>query len=161
MSFWYDVEEKQLFAQSLIGKLLVCDFDDPNHFAAPFGGFTTNEVILSVTASDYYTPTLNLYITQIGNDDLSQEYVDFPNPDLTVEVPNEIPNAFVGYEYPLFDAIAKDPYAGEFMPTVKVYSGYAFGLGVERITNLKYQVSDLRMFSENDVRFLHEFDAAN
>ena len=124
LSFWYDVEEKQLFAQSLIGKLLVCDFDDPNHFAAPFGGFTTNEVILSVTASDYYTPTLNLYITQIGNDDLSQEYVDFPNPDLTVEVPNEIPNAFVGYEYPLFDAIAKDPYAGEFMPTVKVYSGY-------------------------------------
>ncbi len=43
----------------------------------------------------------------------------------------------------------------------KVYSGYAFGLGVERITNLKYQVSDLRMFSENDVRFLREFEAAN
>lgn len=42
-----------------------------------------------------------------------------------------------------------------------VYSGYAFGLGVERITNLKYQVSDLRMFSENDVRFLKEFEAAN
>ncbi len=43
----------------------------------------------------------------------------------------------------------------------KVYSGYAFGLGVERITNLKYQVSDLRMFSENDERFLEEFEAAN
>ena len=42
----------------------------------------------------------------------------------------------------------------------KVYSGYAFGLGIERITNLKYQVSDLRMFSENDVRFLKEFEAA-
>ncbi|MBR1400138.1 MAG: phenylalanine--tRNA ligase subunit alpha [Prevotella sp.] len=42
----------------------------------------------------------------------------------------------------------------------KVYSGYAFGLGVERITNLKYQVSDLRMFSENDIRFLREFEAA-
>lgn len=42
-----------------------------------------------------------------------------------------------------------------------VYSGYAFGMGVERITNLKYQVSDLRMFSENDVRFLKEFEAAN
>lgn len=41
-----------------------------------------------------------------------------------------------------------------------VYSGYAFGLGVERITNLKYQVSDLRLFSENDVRFLKEFEAA-
>ena len=43
----------------------------------------------------------------------------------------------------------------------KVYTGYAFGLGVERITNLKYQVADLRMFSENDLAFLHEFDSAN
>lgn len=41
-----------------------------------------------------------------------------------------------------------------------VYSGYAFGMGVERITNLKYQVKDLRMFSENDVRFLEEFKSA-
>ncbi|MDR2233000.1 MAG: phenylalanine--tRNA ligase subunit alpha [Tannerella sp.] len=39
----------------------------------------------------------------------------------------------------------------------KVYSGYAFGMGIERITNLKYQVKDLRMFSENDVRFLRQF----
>ncbi|MBO5135508.1 MAG: phenylalanine--tRNA ligase subunit alpha [Bacteroidaceae bacterium] len=43
----------------------------------------------------------------------------------------------------------------------KVYKGYAFGMGVERITNLKYQVKDLRLFSENDVRFLEEFMAAN
>ena len=43
----------------------------------------------------------------------------------------------------------------------KVYSGYAFGMGVERITNLKYRVSDLRMFSENDTRFLKEFEAAD
>lgn len=42
----------------------------------------------------------------------------------------------------------------------KVYSGYAFGMGVERITNLKYQVSDLRLFSENDIRFLKEFESA-
>lgn len=41
-----------------------------------------------------------------------------------------------------------------------VYSGYAFGMGVERITNLKYQVKDLRMFSENDVRFLQQFESA-
>ncbi len=39
----------------------------------------------------------------------------------------------------------------------KEYSGYAFGMGVERITNLKYRVKDLRMFSENDVRFLNQF----
>ena len=43
----------------------------------------------------------------------------------------------------------------------KVYKGYAFGMGVERITNLQYQVSDLRRFSENDVRFLDEFISAN
>ena len=42
-----------------------------------------------------------------------------------------------------------------------VYTGYAFGMGVERITNLKYQVKDLRMFSENDTRFLDEFVSAN
>lgn len=39
----------------------------------------------------------------------------------------------------------------------KVYTGYALGMGIERITNLKFQVRDLRLFSENDVRFLKQF----
>lgn len=43
----------------------------------------------------------------------------------------------------------------------KVYSGFALGMGVERITNLKYRVKDLRMFSENDIRFLDEFKAVH
>lgn len=43
----------------------------------------------------------------------------------------------------------------------KVYSGFALGMGVERITNLKYRVKDLRMFSENDIRFLEEFTSAH
>ncbi len=43
----------------------------------------------------------------------------------------------------------------------KEYSGYAFGMGVERIANLKYKVDDLRLFSENDVRFLEEFTSAH
>lgn len=38
------------------------------------------------------------------------------------------------------------------------YSGYALGMGVERITNLKYQVKDIRMFYENDIRFLRQFE---
>jgi phenylalanyl-tRNA synthetase alpha chain len=38
-----------------------------------------------------------------------------------------------------------------------MYSGFAFGLGIERITNLKYTVKDLRLFSENDLRFLSQF----
>lgn len=41
----------------------------------------------------------------------------------------------------------------------KVYTGYAFGMGVERITNLKYRVKDLRLFSENDIRFLRQFES--
>ena len=38
-----------------------------------------------------------------------------------------------------------------------VYSGFAFGMGIERMTNLKYTVKDLRLFSENDLRFLSQF----
>ncbi len=42
----------------------------------------------------------------------------------------------------------------------KVYSGFAFGMGIERMAMLKYQVKDLRMFSENDIRFLNQFKSA-
>lgn len=41
----------------------------------------------------------------------------------------------------------------------KKYSGYAFGMGIERITNLKYVIKDLRLFSENDVRFIEQFQS--
>lgn len=41
----------------------------------------------------------------------------------------------------------------------KKYTGYAFGMGIERITNLKYVIKDLRLFSENDVRFLKQFQS--
>ncbi|MFM2358794.1 MAG: phenylalanine--tRNA ligase subunit alpha [Bacteroidota bacterium] len=40
------------------------------------------------------------------------------------------------------------------------YTGFAFGMGIERITMLKYQIKDLRLFSENDVRFLKQFSGA-
>lgn len=42
----------------------------------------------------------------------------------------------------------------------KKYSGFAFGMGVERIAMLKYGVKDLRLYFENDVRFIHQFDSA-
>lgn len=40
----------------------------------------------------------------------------------------------------------------------KEYNGFAFGMGIERITMLKYQIKDLRLFTENDVRFLKQFN---
>lgn len=42
----------------------------------------------------------------------------------------------------------------------KKYSGYAFGMGIERIAMLKYQIKDLRQFFENDVRFLEQFKSS-
>jgi len=37
------------------------------------------------------------------------------------------------------------------------YTGYAFGMGLERLAMLRYQVNDLRLFFENDLRFLEQF----
>lgn len=42
----------------------------------------------------------------------------------------------------------------------KKYTGFAFGMGIERITLLKYQINDIRLFFENDVRFLEQFRSA-
>jgi phenylalanyl-tRNA synthetase alpha chain len=39
----------------------------------------------------------------------------------------------------------------------EIYTGFAFGMGIERITMLKYQIKDIRLFTENDVRFLKQF----
>ena len=41
-----------------------------------------------------------------------------------------------------------------------VYSGFAFGMGIERIAQIKYKVNDLRLYSENDLRFLRQFTSA-
>jgi phenylalanyl-tRNA synthetase alpha chain len=37
------------------------------------------------------------------------------------------------------------------------FTGFAFGMGIERVTMLRYQVNDLRLYSENDIRFLKQF----
>ena len=41
----------------------------------------------------------------------------------------------------------------------KKYSGFALGMGVERMAMLKYQIRDLRLYFENDLRFLKQFEA--
>jgi phenylalanyl-tRNA synthetase alpha chain len=48
----------------------------------------------------------------------------------------------------VFKSVGYDP---------EVYTGFAFGLGIERVAMLKYGIGDLRMFFENDVRFLEQF----
>jgi phenylalanyl-tRNA synthetase alpha chain len=39
------------------------------------------------------------------------------------------------------------------------FTGFAFGMGIERVAMLRYQINDLRLFSENDVRFLRQFQS--
>ena len=39
------------------------------------------------------------------------------------------------------------------------FTGFAFGMGIERVTQLRYQVNDLRLYSENDIRFLRQFQS--
>ena len=41
------------------------------------------------------------------------------------------------------------------------YTGFAFGMGIERVTQLRYQVNDLRLYSENDIRFLRQFNTSS
>ena len=48
----------------------------------------------------------------------------------------------------VFENVGYDP---------EVYSGFAFGMGIERITMLKYSIDDIRLFFENDIRFLRQF----
>jgi phenylalanyl-tRNA synthetase alpha chain len=43
----------------------------------------------------------------------------------------------------------------------KEYSGYAFGMGIERIAMLMYQIGDIRLFFENDIRFLSQFQSGS
>ena len=42
----------------------------------------------------------------------------------------------------------------------KRFTGFAFGMGIERIAMLKYQINDIRIFYENDIRFLNQFSTA-
>ena len=44
---------------------------------------------------------------------------------------------------------------------IEIYSGFAFGMGIDRIAMLLHQIPDIRMFSENDVRFLQQFKSAD
>jgi phenylalanyl-tRNA synthetase alpha chain len=43
----------------------------------------------------------------------------------------------------------------------ETYTGFAFGMGIERVTQLRYQVGDLRLYSENDIRFLRQFHSSD
>lgn len=121
----YDWEEKQLFQQSVAGKYLVCDFDNPQHFTSQFNGFTTNEVILSISMRNCYTSAFKFVITEIGDNDLSEEFVqDFPVPKLAVNTEESPEKAIKGIGYPIPSATATCPYSGRLEPEVKAYFAY-------------------------------------
>lgn len=125
LSLTYDCEEMQLFQNSLAGEKLVCDFDNSQHFDTPFKGFTSNEVILSVSMRNCYTSGMKMVITAIGDNDLSLDYVEgFPKPNISVKTESAPEAAIVGYGYPVPAATANCPYTGSIAPEVKAYFAY-------------------------------------
>lgn len=125
LSLTYDCEEMQLFQDSIDGEKLVCDFDNSQHFDTLFKGFTSNEAILSVSMRNCYTSGMKMVITSIGNEDLSQKYVeDFPAPGLTVNTETAPETAIVGYGFPVPAATANCPYTGAIVPEVRAYFAY-------------------------------------
>ena len=103
----------------------VIDLDNPNDFTEMWNGFTTGEVLLSISLSGAGT----IVITDIANDHLDSEmlFMDDQAPIITVDYEgyeNNIPGGMLGMPYTLFDATAKDSYAGEIDVVKKVYYDY-------------------------------------
>lgn len=124
LSIYYDYNEKQLYQQSIYGRMLICDFDDLAHFSSLFDGFTTGEVVLSMYGSTYYTDSLNVFFYEIaGETAFSENITDVTPPHIYVDAPSEITPGIVGGEYPLFGASVRDPYGCAKLQTQVIY-GY-------------------------------------
>ena len=133
LALFYEPDEKALYVQSLAGKLLICDFDDADYFTVPFDGFTTGEVILSMYATSYYTDSFDMYFREIAGETVFEETItSYAAPRIVTDAPENVLEGLVGYEYPVFTAMAEDPYGSRATLTTQVYFGY----GSERCYNV-------------------------
>lgn len=117
----FDYQERQVLKD---GRYVI-DLDNPNDFTEMWNGFTTGEVILSISLSD----AGSFVITDIANEKLTSDLVFLDNvkPVVTVDYEGyeEVPNTMLGLPYPLFEATAQDSYAGALEVSRKVYFDYA------------------------------------
>ena len=126
-----DYNQKRLYSQPdgvyAISRAIVADFDDERTLGgkAPWEGFTTGEVYISISAKDYTASSFNFFITDIYGQDIDKTTTknEIP-PQLSVDTMeydvNNLPNAIVGKKYPLFDAVATDDVDGNVEVSVKV-----------------------------------------
>ncbi len=102
--------------------------------------------------------TLDFFVRRMFGDDIKirfrPSYFPFTEPSAEVDIWNSERNQWMeilgcGMVNPkVFENIGYDP---------KIWHGYAFGLGIERIAMLKYKIQDIRHFYRNDIRFLEQF----
>lgn len=141
LKFWIDVETNIVYANycrfkdNAIVTTELIDLDDMSYQTASFGGFTTGEVFLSVSAEMYSASTANLLFTAIGQSDLSNQLVDEKPASIDVDfgeyTEETIPNGSVGYSYPVFDAQGYDVYSGGMIDCeARVFYGYTRKAGV-------------------------------
>lgn len=126
MSVAFDLDEKIVYGSDRGGRKIV-DLDDLSYEKFAWEGFTTGEVYVSVSAGKFKATSVELMITDIAGDDLSEEYVyDTEGPRIEVDYNGfgTVPEGVVGYAYPLFDATATDPYSGSCPVTTRVFYNY-------------------------------------
>ena len=121
---------------------MVIDLDDPLfHPDDMWTGFTTGEVALSVYGKDVYMPQFNLFITKIGDYDLSEEnFIDDVSPAVSVDYmgydENTVPPAVIGKPYKIFTATAIDNLDGNVpVDTLVYYNYYSDGRSLVNINN--------------------------
>lgn len=132
LSIFYDYEQKQLYQQSIYGRMLICDFDDLAHFSSLFDGFTTGEVVMSMYGSTYYTDSLNVFFYEIAGDSVFSDEITPTPPHIIVDVFDEITTGIAGSACKLPGATVLDPY-GE---NCKLDRQVVFGYGSENAYNV-------------------------
>lgn len=128
LSFSFDYEKKQILTKGEV----VIDLDDPNHFTDIWNGFTTGEVLLSVSFSGYRSNYGTAVITEIGGEPVSSEatFYDEVSPEIAVDYgvygsKDNIPSGCIQNAYSIFPATAKDTYSGNIGVATKVYFDYS------------------------------------
>ena len=121
-SFWSD----KFTSESQKG-LPVADLDDDTIFTNPWQGFTTGEVKMSIYATSYNAPTMNIVLTHLAGNDLQETtFVDKNEPVITLDYAGNdvLPEGLKGVPYKIFNATATDDYSGNIDVKTNVYFKY-------------------------------------
>lgn len=108
---------------------LILDLDDSNNVSSPWLGFTSNRVFMSIYGESYSGLTANMVITEVAGvsaEDLQDNYfTDLDEPEITVHSDYEtLPNAVLGYDYPVPEATAYDQVSLECPVKTEVFYNY-------------------------------------